>query len=503
MPLRKLTTLSLYVLLVKWCVKAVAVVAFLFMTAISVQSSRVPSELERILQHGTIKVISRNGPTTYFEGREGVTGFEYELAKDFADYLGVKLEVVEMEDLGHMINRVGTQTGDFAAAGLTVTQRRQRKVKFTSPYLQVSQQVIYRRGEARPTKITDLYNKRIMVISNSSHSETLRKLQHQHKELSWDEQHDLDMLDLLELVHNGKVDYTIIDSNAYEINHPLYPRAAVAFDLTQPQDLAWAFPKQVDDSLYKKAQAFFALSDTQLAISENYDRFYGHLGEINAGGAILFSNRIKTRLPKWENTLKAAADSQALDWHLLAALSYQESHWNPRAKSPTGVRGFMMLTLNTAKEVGVKNRLDAEQSIKGGAKYLKHLHRRLPERITEPDRTWLALAAYNIGLGHLEDARILTEFKDHNPDKWEDVKKHLPLLARRQFYKFTKHGYARGWEAVDYVQNIRNFHTILAWHEVEKQRLEDIAASQHAKNEHSEFSSTISDAIIKLGTTPL
>ncbi len=483
---------------IKCLLKVSLVLMFLLFTAVSVQSSRVPSELERVLTNGKLTVLSRNGPTTYFRENNQYTGFEYELAKRFADFLDVELDIKEVGDLGHIIDDVNTHTGDFAAAGLTVTDKRAQKVLFSTPYMQVTQQVIYRAGEAKPKSVEDLYNKRIMVISNSSHSETLRQLLRDHTEIFWGEKHDIDMGGLIEMVHTGKIDYTIVDSNAFEINQPLYPRAAVAFDLTEPQDLAWAFPKQVDTSLYEKAQDFFAQPDTQLAINESYYKFYGHLGEINAGGALLFSKRVKTRLPKWETKLKKAAEKYDLDWYLLAALSYQESHWNPRAKSRTGVRGFMMLTLSTAKEVGVKSRLNADQSIEGGAKYFKRLHKRLSSRITEPDRTWFALAAYNIGFGHLEDARILTEFKEGNPNKWEDVKKHLPLLAKRKYYKFTKYGYARGWEAVDYVQNIRNFHTILAWHDAERQRLNEIAETGNPAQDYAEFSPGVTEALIEL-----
>lgn len=469
--------------------------------AATLVSSRIPTTLEEVKSSGKLIVISRNGPTTYYEGPAGHTGFEYVMAKAFAKHLGVDLEVREIEDLGEMLDKVGTKAGHLAASGLTVTEKRARKVLFAEPYLQVTQQLIYRSGENKPETIEDLYGKRVMVISNSSHSERLKELQREYRDLAWEEQHDVDMLDLLEMVHNGKIDYTIVDSNAYQINRPVYPKATVAFDISEPQDLAWAFPQQKDASLYNEAQKFFKDIKQTGAIDDAMETFYGHLGEIDYSGAILFAHRLQSRLPKWETHLKAAAEKNDLDWQLLAALSYQESHWNPKAKSPTGVRGFMMLTLNTAKEVGVKNRLNAEQSIYGGARYFKSLHGRLPERIKEPDRTWLALAAYNIGLGHLEDARILTEHFGGNPDKWADVKQQLPLLAKRKYYKFTKHGYARGWEAVDYVQNIRNFHTIIAWNEIENQRLQQLAQNENHVSDYAQFSPTVTEAVKSISGT--
>ena len=161
----------------------------------------------------------------------------------------------------------------------------------------------------------------------------------------------------------------------------------------------------------------------------------------------------------------------------------------------------MMLTLNTAKDVGVKNRLNADQSIIGGAKYFKRIYDRIPERIADPDRTWLALAAYNIGFGHLEDARILTEHHGGNPDKWADVRENLLLLAKRKYYKFTKHGYARGWEAVGYVQNIRNFHSIIAWNE--KQKLEELDTNALAQQQFAQFSPVMTEAVKSIATSAM
>jgi membrane-bound lytic murein transglycosylase F len=205
-------------------------------------------------------------------------------------------------------------------------------------------------------------------------------------------------------------------------------------------------------------------------LAEVTEYFYGHMDKVNKGGALLFADRVKTRLPNWEAYLKAAGEEYGIDWRLLAAMSYQESHWDPKARSHTGVRGLMMLTLVTARELGISNRIDPEQSIHGGARYFKQIYQRIPERIQGPDRTWFALAAYNVGMGHLEDARVLTESHGADPDKWADVKQYLPLLAKRKFYQHTKFGYARGWEPVTYVQHIRQFYNILRWYDQQKQR---------------------------------
>lgn len=439
--------------------------------------SRMPSTLEHVQASGKLTIISRNGPTTYYEGANGYTGFEYTLAQAFAKRLGVQLEIVEEEDLSQLIDSVG-EKGHFAAAGLTVTPRRQRDVTFSRPYMQVTQQVIYHSSQQRPTGVADLLGKHILVVNGSAHADKLRELQKDYPDLSWEERHDVEMLDLLEMVHNRKIDVAIVDSNAFALNAAVYPKAKVAFDLSQPEDLAWAFPTSDDTSLLDAANQFLTAMEQSGSLSDIRERFWGRAGEIGPNDALVFARRVEERLPQWRDKLQQAADQHDIDWLLLAALSYQESHWNPKATSPTGVRGFMMLTLSTAKEMEVKNRLNADQSIDGGTRYFRKLLDRIPASVKGQERIWLALAAYNIGFGHLEDARVLAQQHGANPNRWSDVKDYLPLLTKRQYYKHTKHGYARGQEAVDYVTNIRNFYTILAWNDLDQQQLASLALTE-------------------------
>lgn len=433
-------------------------------------TSKTPNALERVLSKGQLKIISRNGPTTYYEDSHGLTGFEYHLAQEFAQELGVELVIHDEENLSTLLNSVGTSDGEFAASGLTITPSRQQQIHFTDSYLEVTQQLIYRSSEQKPNSAADLIGKELAVVANSSHAERLRELQREHPELRWREFGNVEMADLMEMVHSGDLDYAIVDSNAYDVNSVIYPRARIAFDIAEPQQLAWAFPRQQDDSLYEAAQTFFQRIKADGTLANIVDRHYGQSHNMTTGGALTFAHRVDNRLPKYDTELKKAADKHDLDWRLLAAISYQESHWNPKARSYTGVRGMMMLTRTTAKEMGVKNRLDAAQSIDGGARYFKKIYKRLPERIVGQDRINFTLAAYNVGYGHMEDARILTQRLGGNPDLWEDVRQHLPKLAKRKYYRSLKRGYARGWEPVEYVDKINNFHNIIAWHEQLQQR---------------------------------
>jgi len=193
------------------------------------------------------------------------------------------------------------------------------------------------------------------------------------------------------------------------------------------------------------------------------ERHYGHVSDFDYVGTRTYMRHIEQRLPEYRPHFEEAVADKDIDWRLLAAVAYQESHWNPKAVSPTGVRGMMMLTRTTANDLGVDRRTDPRQSIDGGSRYLKYLLDRIPERIQGRDRLWLALAAYNIGYGHMEDARIITQQRGGDPDKWMDVKESLPLLHKRKWYSKTKNGYARGNEAVRYVENIRSYYDILVW----------------------------------------
>lgn len=447
-------------------------VCLLLSVCVVLGGSRTPTALEKILAQGTLTVASRNGPTTYYEGPYGFTGYEFALTSEFAKYLGVQLQIIEEENLNTLLGTVNGGAADLVAAGITITDERAASVDFSNGYLNVTQQVLYRSNAEKPTSAEDFIGKKILVIANSSHSETLRRLQKTLPELAWEEDPKADMLELMEMVHNGTIDYTIVDSNAFAMNHQVFPHARVAFDITEPEQLGWAFSKQADKSLRMAANQFLAAKAEDGTLARIENTYFKNGNTVNLGGALVYAKRIESRLPKWEAHFRSAGDSYNLDWQLLAALSYQESHWNQRAKSPTGVRGLMMLTQTTAKELGVTNRLDPEQSIEGGAKYFKKIFDRIPDHIQGPDRTWLALAAYNVGYGHMEDARVLTEQMGGNPDKWKDVKEHLPLLAKRKYYRQAKHGYARGWEPVKYVQNIRHFYNILAWNnEIKSRRL--------------------------------
>jgi len=419
------------------------------------------SHLEQVKARGILKVISRESPTTYYQGYTGPDGLEYQLASRFAEHLGVKLDMVQAPNMTAVLNAVKNGDADLAAAGLSITNERKKHFDFATPYQEVSQKLVFKQGKRWPRNIQQLSGT-LRVMADSSHATRLLKLKTAFPALSWSETSNSTSEDLLSQVLEEKIDYTIADSNELALNRRFYPELAIAFSIGKPEKMAWGFSNSRDDSLRAEAISFFDEFKKSGDLAQLTEQYYGHVEDFDYVGTRTFLRAARSKLPKYSQLFQENA-SEKIDWRLLAAISYQESHWNPRAKSPTGVRGMMMLTLPTARQQGVSNRLDPKQSITGGAKYLAKVAKRVPERIPEPDRTWLALAAYNIGWGHVEDARILTETMGGDATRWVDVKEHLPLLRQRKYYKKTRYGYARGDEPVQYVDNIRRYYETLVW----------------------------------------
>ena len=418
------------------------------------------NKLRTVKSAGELVVLTRTSPTTYYETPDGPSGFEYDLVKGFADYLGVKPRFVVANSFPDIIPRLLAGDADLAAAGITVTDARSRIVRFTPPYQEISQQVVYRLGANRPASVQDLIGRQIEVQSGTSYVERLNELKQQYPDLKWTEVNK-ETEDLLQMVWEGLLEISVADSNIVSLNRQYFPELQVAFSLEKPQSLAWAFPPGDDHSLYDAAAKYLEKLRGSGELAALIDRYYGPASVSNFINLSVYKVRLRNRLPQYQLLFEMAGKDYNIDWRLLAAIGYQESYWDPAATSPTGVRGLMMLTEETADQLGIKDRLDPAQSIDGGARYIQGLIARMPPGITEPDRTWMALAAYNVGTSHLEDARILTQKQGRDPNKWNDVKNYLPWLAEEKYYGKTKNGFARGFETVVFVNGVRTYYDVL------------------------------------------
>ncbi|WP_141705959.1 membrane-bound lytic murein transglycosylase MltF [Vibrio rumoiensis] len=428
------------------------------------------TDLEKIQERGVLRVGTLNNQLSYFIGPDGPTGLEYELAKRFADELGVKLEIKPAYHLTGLLPALKNNEVDLIAAGLSHTPERLSEFSPGPAYYYVSQQVIYKKGSWRPRNLQQLIDKKgkLTVVEGSQSEHALHAIAKDNPDLTWEVTKTSDSTDLLKSVSEGKIDFTIVDSVTLSVNQRLHPNLALAFELTEDQPISWFIRKTDDDSLYALMLEFFGEINQSGELANLEEKYFGHIQSFDYVDTRAFIRSLDSKLPKYKKLFQKY--SKEFDWRLIAALSYQESHWNPEATSPTGVRGMMMLTQSTAKIMGVKNRLNPDESIRGGVGYLRKMVKRIPDSVPEHEKIWFALASYNVGFGHVMDARRITRIQKGNPDSWTEVKERLPKLRLPGFYKYTYYGFARGDEAKNYVENIRRYYQTIIGYESQNQK---------------------------------
>jgi len=430
------------------------------------------SELTPVEAGQELVVVTRNTPTTYFFDGDRPSGFDYSLVKRFAQQHGMTLRIKVAFSLPELFDMLEQGEAHIAAAGLSKSLERDTRFHASLPYLHQKPLVVYKSGSLRPQTLEEMTGRDLIVVAGSAHIESLKALQSQMPDLSWREIHAADSLELMQLVTDGKAELAIVDSIEFSIQQRLFPRIVAALELGESAPVVWYLPRTpagaetqllVDDFI----EAAHASGDIAQLERLHFGRFM-HASRL---GSLVFQRKVRDALPAWQPLIETVAEEYQMDWTLLAAIAYQESHWDPEARSRTGVRGMMMLTQATANELGIADRTDAAESLRGGARFLKDLQRRLPSDINEPDRTSMALAAYTIGMGHLEDARVITERAGGNPHLWPDVRAHLPELQNPSVFTSTKYGFAEGGQAVTYVDNIRHYEGILQLQSLPDQRL--------------------------------
>jgi membrane-bound lytic murein transglycosylase F len=427
------------------------------------------SKLEQVRTSGEIRVLARSGPISHYQGPLGITGFEYTLLKGFADELGVKLVLKDDAPTVEQLQDAENASFDFVSPSVINSRTTKEQLRYSNAFMDLNLQLVYNITQAVPSDVKALAGKTVLIVNKASVPVPLQELQQSLPDIHWEVVENVEMTDLLEMVERGHGDYAIVDSAIFKIHRYSYPHTQVAFNLSAPQPLSWAFAPSRDNSLYDAAQKYLTKIKNSGQLAQVSAHFFDQFIEVNTDDALMFSIRFDKRFPRWEESIKAAATQYSLDWQLVAAIGYQESQWIPNAQSPTGVRGFMMLTPDTARELGVKNLDDPKQSINGGAKYMRYLLDTLPASIKDDDRLYMALAAYNQGIGHLDDARALTRRLKGDANSWQDVSKVFPLLAKQEYYSKATYGYSRGWEPVAYVKNVLNYQKILAFKESQQQ----------------------------------
>ena len=431
------------------------------------RSEPPPDPAERLaaaLEQGRLIVLTAPGPTSHFIDEAGaVSGYEVELARAFAESQGLTAEFDVRADLRDVLDAIEAGEGHVAAAGVTITEARGERFDFGPAYKAVVEQVACRRAGARVRSVEDLSGVSLAVVGGSSYEETLRRLQIEDPELSWRAVEAPSALPLLRRVQDEGLDCTVADSNLIAHARLQFPELLTPLALSEERSHAWILAEAAPQ-LAEPLEAWFDAAHREGVLDDLDERWYGYTRRFDYVDVARFIRRLDDRLPALRPHFEAAAIEQGIDWRWLAAQAYQESHWDPHAVSATGVRGVMMLTLPTAREVGIEDRTDPAQSIQGGALYLRRLFDRIPEGVDGEDQLFKAFAAYNVGMGHLYDARRLARRKELDPDIWPSLRQTLPLLSQREYYTTVRHGYARGHEPVQYVRNIRRYRALLDLH---------------------------------------
>jgi len=411
--------------------------------------------LDELRDGGELRVALLSVPHTYYLEDDGIRGFDYELLRAFCDEIGVQLKPTFVNSRAEAIKLIRKRRVHLAAGLVPVNYSADPGIDFGPSYAMLQALVVYRAGRSAPDKLDDLRGTSIATPAGGVGALELNRLARVSDNLQFSTR-GLSTDQILAAVNAGKTDFAVVSGLDFQVQRLKYPRLEIAFELGNTRAAAWALAAPVKPDLYEAISSFFASAKTLKLRQRLWDRYYGHYGEFDFVDARAFLRAYHERLPEFRQAFELAGNEVGIDWRLLAALSYQESHWNPDARSPTGVRGLMMLTRHTAKRLNVRPE-NPDEAISGGARYLAGLIERLSESILEEDRLWFGLAAYNLGFGHVQDARVLADRAGHNPNSWHDVQRYVGLLANKKIAKNTRFGAARGGQTLDFVTNIRRY----------------------------------------------
>ena len=441
----------------------VARIAALTAAAVLMASCRpAPPALEQIRARHELRVVTLNLPTCYYLGSQGTEGLEFELAKAFAAKLGVTLSMYPVANERAMQAALASGRADIAAAQVTATPEWHHAGMAAEPYARIPQLVVYQRESVKPRSTLQLETAKLAVRAGSPQERILEQLKRTvAPTLQWVETAPTNA-DPLEDVDSGNADYAIIDAREYSFAHHLYPDVHVGFSLPTDRPVQWVVRRGADD-LLDGVNLFFQQMRESGKLVRIAQQATGEVRSFAYEESREFQTNLTDRLPRFRPLFEQASAESGVDWRLLAAVGYQESKWDATAASNNGALGVMMLTSDTAIAMGIADRTNPQQSIFAGARYLAEVREKVPDRIPEPDRTWFTIAAYNVGFGHVEDARVLAQMDGKNPDSWADVRDELPRLAEARWFEKVKHGYARGWEPVQFVDRVQRYLTLLEW----------------------------------------
>lgn len=408
------------------------------------------SDWDQVVDRDKIIVAVRESEGVFWPIGQEFSGFEYDVLSEIETQLGVSVSTFAVRNLDDLYRALEVGAVDMAITGTSNPSDLWQK---SIPYF-VTNLGIVRKKQRFDTEDSLVGG----ILDPAAHAAPASSLAQLYPNIEIQYEPGRLSAELMTLVDIDTLDLVLLDERDFQLQQTVFPNLYFTPVDSASKEISILFRNTHDGSIRRKVDtAIRNIQDSGLMV-QMIDRHFGHAREFDFVDNRTFGRHIVSRLPIYMDWFVEHAAENQLDWRLLASVAYQESHWRSNAVSPTGVRGIMMVTQATAKDMGITNRSNPQQSIDAGSRYLRSLIDRVPQQITDPDRTWFALASYNVGGGHVEDARKITEIEGGNPDIWIDVRQSLPKLALKSYYPWTTYGYARGNEPVVYVANIRRYY---------------------------------------------
>tara|TARA_Y100000766_G_scaffold266209_1_gene260366 strand:- start:458 stop:1861 length:1404 start_codon:yes stop_codon:yes gene_type:complete len=448
--------------MIKFLIRIVLVtsVVSIFLYYFQPQSIFFENDLKRIVEKNKVTFVTRLGPTTYYEIKNKKFGYHYSIMKEFADFIDVELSIKVVNNIADARKMISSRDADIVS-GWNIVDLGQ-DIKTSYPYNRVDYVIVAKSNISRRSNIEDkLLNNDIHAIESHviTNIDTKREKKLKYSYKIWQ---DKNIDDLLRMLNDNEIIFLLMSSDEFKILSKYYRDIKVVQRHSVNEAEYWVLPYNVGSDLQNKISEFFnvMIDNNRLAII--YRNFFGQQQHTFVGSKIFIKDLIEI-FPTYEFFFKEASRLFNFDWKLIASIGYQESRWKKDAVSYTGVKGIMMLTKDTAREVGVEDRKDPKESIFGGVKYLRTIYNRIDYDLDDKEKIWFAIAAYNIGLGHVEDAIKLAASDGVEIRKWSDIEPYILMLSQSEYYRQTKYGYARGWETVKYVKNIKQYYDIIVF----------------------------------------
>ncbi|MAC15809.1 MAG: ABC transporter substrate-binding protein [Alcanivorax sp.] len=408
-----------------------------------------------IKEHGVLRVITSNNPASYFMWRGELMGFDYDLINDFAKKHRLRVSVVVRDSPSAMFAALQAGEGDVIAASMTVTEDRQKQGwMFSDRYLEVNEQLIGRSDEAPLENIGQLAGRTVAVNPETAYYDTLQKLRESDFPFIVQEVPGASTEMLINAVANGEYDLTMADSHLAAMESTYREDIAVLFEFEPAKEIGWGLrPEQ--QALEEQLNSYIARHYRGLNYNITYNRYFREKKTINTHEAYRVGSG--KAISPYDELVKSEALKYGLDWRLITSQMYQESRFNPKARSFAGAQGLLQVMPRTGRQLGYSNLTRPENGVAAGVAYMDWLEQRFPARLDLAEKLYFTLAAYNAGHGHVEDARRLAERLGKDPDKWfGNVEEAMLLLSRPEYARQARYGYVRGAEPVKYVRQIKN-----------------------------------------------